>query len=331
MAYYRKRSAGWQAQVEKAGVRDSETFPTKAQAIAWATKREAEIMDGKRGVMPKRYVSEALNKYKLEVSPKKRGEAKEVIRIEKWERELPFVNRVISEVTQTDIAQWRDLMLKTLKPATVNREWTLLHNIFQLARREWRWLEELPFEDVKRPKSDPHRTRRVSIDERDLICKRLGYKSDGPIKTKSQEAALAFLFAIESGMRAGEILALRAEFVDLERRAAHLPKTKNSDARDVPLSTKACELLKRLGGRDPLFSISSESLVSLFRHGRNRAKKEMPGIATLHFHDSRHEACTQLAKKVSVLELAKIIGHRDLKNLLIYYNPTTEELAQKLG
>jgi integrase len=56
----------------------------------------------------------------------------------------------------------------------------------------------------------------------------------------------------------------------------------------------------------------------------------MPSISTLHFHDSRHEACTRLSNKLTVLELARVIGHRDLKSLLIYYNPTPEELAAKL-
>src|SRR5258708_1784305 len=81
MAYYRKRSGGWRAEVEKNGVRDSDTFPTKAQAVAWATKREAEIMAGARGELPRKYVSDALKKYAEEVSPNKKGKRWEIIRI----------------------------------------------------------------------------------------------------------------------------------------------------------------------------------------------------------------------------------------------------------
>src|SRR5258708_32025089 len=87
MAYYRKRSGGWRAEVEKNGVRDSDTFPTKAQAVAWATKREAEIMAGARGELPRKYVSDALKKYAEEVSPNKKGKRWEIIRIKKFERE----------------------------------------------------------------------------------------------------------------------------------------------------------------------------------------------------------------------------------------------------
>ena len=39
-----------------------------------------------------------------------------------------------------------------------------------------------------------------------------------------------------------------------------------------------------------------------------------------------------MAKKLGVMDLAKITGHRDTKTLLnVYYNPTGEELAEKLN
>ena len=64
---------------------------------------------------------------------------------------------------------------------------------------------------------------------------------------------------------------------------------------------------------------------ALFRKYRDKA-----GIDNLHFHDTRHEAVTRLAKKLDVLDLARMIGHRNLKTLMVYYNATAEELAQKL-
>ena len=51
------------------------------------------------------------------------------------------------------------------------------------------------------------------------------------------------LFAIETGMRRGEILSLTWEGVHLGKRYVHLPDTKNGDSRDVPLSPQALELL----------------------------------------------------------------------------------------
>ncbi|MFZ6659122.1 hypothetical protein [Undibacterium sp. TJN19] len=49
------------------------------------------------------------------------------------------------------------------------------------------------------------------------------------------------------------------------------------------------------------------------------------------FRDSRHEATTHLAKKVNVLDLARMVGHKDLCMLQIYYNESAEEIAIKLN
>lgn len=53
-------------------------------------------------------------------------------------------------------------------------------------------------------------------------------------------------------------------------------------------------------------------------------------IKDLHFHDSRHEAITRLAKKLDVLALARAVWHRDLRMLQIYYNESATDLAKRL-
>jgi integrase len=203
-------------------------------------------------------------------------------------------------------------------------------SVFQIARKEWRWLNSIPFEDVKRPRDPKPRNRRVSESEISAICKSLGYEENVAVVTKQQEMAIAFMLAIETGMRVGELVSLH--WPEVSGRSVHLSKTKNYDERHVPLSKRAVELIEKLRGRDEttVFTFHGQSLGTLFRKARQRAAKDMPSISTLHFHDSRHEACTRLSNKLTVLELARVIGHRDLKSLLIYYNPTPEELAAKL-
>ena len=71
--------------------------------------------------------------------------------------------------------------------------------------------------------------------------------------------------------------------------------------------------------------ITAASLDKLWRKIRNRA-----GIADLHFHDSRHEAVTRLSKKLNVLELARMTGHKDIRELMTYYEDDAEEVAGKL-
>jgi integrase len=95
----------------------------------------------------------------------------------------------------------------------------------------------------------------------------------------------------------------------------------------VALSPRAKALLAEVMalGLDPVFGLSAASKDALFRRVRDRA-----GIVGLTFHDSRHTACTRLARKLHVLELARQLGTRDLKTLMVYYNPTAEEIAGRL-
>lgn len=122
----------------------------------------------------------------------------------------------------------------------------------------------------------------------------------------------------------GEILGLKWKTISLDKRFLKIVDSKNSDSREVPLSSRAIELLRELEG-DQVFTVTPETLSTLFRRACNDLE-----IEGLTFHDSRHEAVSRLARKLDVLSLAKMIGHRDVKNLMIYYNPTASELADLL-
>lgn len=49
------------------------------------------------------------------------------------------------------------------------------------------------------------------------------------------------------------------------------------------------------------------------------------------FHDTRHLAITRLAKKLHMLDLTRMVGHKDLRQLQIYYNESTEVIAIRLN
>ena len=103
-------------------------------------------------------------------------------------------------------------------------------------------------------------------------------------------------------------------------------QTKSGLGRKVPLSKEAVRLLKMQPAEgSTCFGISSSQLDSIFRKIRGLAL-----IENLHFHDTRHLAITRLAKKLDVLALARMVGHRNLSMLQIYYNETAEDLALRL-
>jgi integrase len=320
MAYLRKRATGWRAEVERHGVRLSQTFQTKAEANAWAAATETQIRAGELGNLPRKTVVQALERYADEVSSRKKGEAWELKRIAQFKREA-FATKLLQEITTADLAAWRDRRLLGVTPGAVRRDVTLLRAIFNVARKEWQWITRTPFDGFSVPAENRARTRRIHWSEVRSVCRALGYRT-GLVSTKSQQAALAFLIALRTGMRAGEILSLTPADVDLVRRVAHLSDTKNGDPRDVPLSRAAVRLFKAWHG----WTVDGRSLDALFRKARVRA-----GLAGFTFHDSRAEALTRMASRLTPFELARVSGHRDLKTLLSrYYRATAEQIALKL-
>ena len=60
--------------------------------------------------------------------------------------------------------------------------------------------------------------------------------------------------------------------------------------------------------------------------------KEQCGIDDLRFHDLRHEATSRLFEKgFSIVEVASITGHEDLKMLKRYTHLRAENLVGRLG
>lgn len=319
MASFHKLPSGlWRAQVARNGVRKSATRETKAAAQAWAVGMESELIDMKRGEIPRKTVRQALERYAEEVSPGKKGRHWELLRLNAYGRES-WADKWLADLGPSDIAAWRDRRRLVVTSGSVQRDFNLLKAVFSVARKEWRWLKDDPMDGVASPGNNRARTRRVHWREVRAICRELGYPGD----TMSAEVGLAFLIALRTGMRAGEIMGLTPADVNLSIHVAHLKDTKNGEHRDVPMTKAAVRLFAGWTG----WTISQRSLDKMFRRARDRCR-----IVDLHFHDSRAEALTRLSRKVDVLTLAKISGHKDI-NLLssTYFRESASQIASRLG
>lgn len=314
--FYRLPSGYWRAQVAKAGVRRSQSFPTKAKAQAWAAAVETEALAGRRGEAVRRTLRDLLERYRDEESPKKRGGPWEVRRIDFMLGEfgLPFADKWLADITPEHFAAWRDLRLKGVKSSSVNRDMNVLSAALRCAAREWRWLPASPLSDVRRPRQPPARKRLITWREIRAMLVQLGYRGGKPAN-KTQQVGHAFLVSLHTGMRAGEVLS-----AELRGSVAHLAMTKNGDPRDVPLSARARKLMALCA-----YTIDSASLDALFRKARVKA-----GLEGFTFHDARATALTRISKKVDVLTLARISGHKDINELMTYYRATPESIAKLL-
>jgi len=321
MASIQKHGAKWRVQVYANGTRDSQVCRTRQEAAQWALQREAELT-GKK--LPDKTFGDALRLYEEQEAPKHRGARWELIRLKSLAKE-DTAKRKLAGLSDNDFADWRDARLKKVKPATVAREMNLIRSVLEFVRLPpYRWIRANPMTDVKWPQTPPGRARRVHPDEVTAISKAFAVERL-EAATATQRVGLAFLFALETAMRAGEIVGLRWQDVRLTERYVILPNTKNGDRREVPLSKRAAEILQALPeGEGPVFGLDEWVRDALWRKTRPAALKD------LHFHDSRGEAIWRLSKKLDVLQLARVIGHRNPASLLLYYRESAAEMATLL-
>lgn len=321
-------AGGWRVSVNKLGQRRTKVCPTKAQATAWGLREETAIVAAEGGQFPRRTLAEAIERYLRDVSPRKKGERTEGLRFAALQRDYPaLAGKVLSEHRTPDWVAWRDDRLRKVTPGTVQRDINLIRNLFRVAADEWRWCGNSPLKGMRMPGENPARDRLLGWREIRRVCRWLGYQSGYPATTGYQFVAYALLLALRTGMRAGELLALEAGRVDLVRRVARVPhKTQHLTGRprEVPLSGRALRLLRCLPGQR--IELTSATLDALWRKAT-----EACGLIDAHFHDSRATALTHLARRVDVLTLARISGHRDPKILLQrYYRETAESIAARL-
>jgi integrase len=322
MASYRKLASGrWRAEVERSGVRATKSFDTKQNAKDWAARQEYLILHPVP-VGSDVTLGDVFSRYAREVSPQRKGERWEVIRLARFSRDA-IALKAMADLVPSDFVAWRDQRLREVAPASVAREMNLLSAVLTVARKEWGLIQSSPIADVRKPSKPPPRDRVVTSSELEALAVSAGHD----LGNATARVFHAFLFACETAMRAGEIVGLTWEHVNLDRQVAHLPETKNGHPRDVPLSSEAVRLLRALPFADPVFALESAQTDALWRKLRDRG-----AVVGLRFHDSRRTATTRLAKKLDVLELAKMTGHRDLKILLnTYYKADAAAVAQKLG
>lgn len=166
MASITKHAGGYRAQIKlllRSGdpyTRESKTFPTKREATAWGIQREQELRD-QASIDPRlqHTLKDALRRYAREVSPSKRGEKWEKLRLSAFETYRLPLDLPLLHVTNKHIAAFRDSRSQTVAPGTVLRELGLLSAVFVQAQIEWGWTESNPCSEIRKPSRPQHRER----------------------------------------------------------------------------------------------------------------------------------------------------------------------------
>jgi integrase len=136
--------------------------------------------------------------------------------------------------------------------------------------------------------------------------------------------------AVETGLRRGEILALRWQEVDWMSHTVYIPETKTGEPRCVPLSPRALAILQPLhkaSTDERVFPTSADAVKKAWQRLISRI-----GIVDRHFHDLRHEAISRFFELgLSLPEVALISGHKDPRMLFRYTHMSASLIASKLS
>jgi len=205
------------------------------------------------------------------------------------------------------------------KPATINRELTVIKQIFKQVHRQG-LIQSNPTIFVSYEKMSNMRDRWITPEEESIL---ISYACDWlkPI----------IPFATSTGMRRGEILNLRFEAINIQTRTITLNSTKNGVNRAIPLTERAFKSIPTDRDGGLVFTrvgkpITNEELEYAFRKACRLA-----GIQNLHFHDLRHTFATRLVQYgVQLYTVQRLLGHKNPNMTQRYAHHSVESLRRDI-
>ncbi|HJO13586.1 MAG TPA: site-specific integrase [Alphaproteobacteria bacterium] len=331
MAYVKRRKykskVGYQAIIRRKGFKTSvKSFSTRTDAKKWARAIERKLDTGNYtdyseaskfllGDLFKRYVNE--NKHK---------------KLRSWKMYEFRINILLKDtiadinllrLSSKHLAEFRDRKLQEVGNTTFNKYLSLISVVIDTAMQDWGiYLPLNPCRLIKREKEPNPRDRVLVKDEYSRLIEACS-------KSNNKYLKKMVLFSIETAIRKGELLQMRHDHINFDKRTLLIPFTKIGRPRTIPLSSKAIEILqsmpRRLDGK--VFPLTIDSLRSCFKIAKRKAK-----IDGFRWHDLRRHACSLLFEKgFNVPEVQVFSGHRTSTILLSTYTKLdAEKIATKL-
>ncbi|MBL7131301.1 MAG: site-specific integrase [Candidatus Omnitrophica bacterium] len=236
---------------------------------------------------------------------------------------LQFLGDVyLEEITPLKIEQFKQWRLEHgVKPSTVNRALASLRCMLNKAC-EWNNLRENPMRKVKLYKEDTGRIRFLEKEE----IERLLSECAPHIRNIA-------IFALNTGMRRGEILSLKWSCVDLKNRHIYLYRTKSKKQRVVPINDIIYRLLVNIRehtNSEYVFCNTEGNKIRAFRRGFENAVRRA-GIKDFHFHDIRHNFASHLVMSgVDLNTVRELLGHSSIKMTLRYAHLSRDHKARAI-
>lgn len=333
---------------DQGGSRRSKTFDLKKDADAFKRKVEREIEDGTHvAASASKTVGDVITDYLTEVHTRERdgrigtGHAKRQHMVCRLYLQPAIGRKLIRDLTMEDVSSlYQGMVGKGLHARSAKQYLHVLHALELFARKRG-WLKTQPVADgLSELRGIPaFKVETFKPDEvtRLLVSAPANMKGR-PLRTASFMGCAVALASL-CGLRAGEILGLQIESVDLQRRVLMIrhnlttyrelkgPKTAAGN-RDVPIPEPVANLLTHWtekhfrendggyffstsGGRPFCYFALHESWKRLLK------REDMP---RRHFHALRHFYASWLLRHgMPVADVSKMIGHSSHQMTLQVY------------
>ena len=337
MASIQKRGSAYRVRITREGKSTlCATFYSRLEALQWGKKTEAQLRLGLyvesdaipnpgHGVLFEVSANHYMKTHTIHKKIVRCETSRLQILIKRWG------NLPVSKVDKSSIISLRDDLLKMGRSGeTINHYFNTISKLFQMLNDEWDLNIPNPIKGIKRMPPSKGRSKRVNLElEFSLLsgCKKLSLQLLHSI----------IQFALQTGMRRGEIMGLTWADIDLANRKAYLHQTKNGEPRQVPLTRQAMAVLESLPKDcERVFPMGMSGLRCQFERLKRHLKQEWNGCGAnpfndLRFHDFRHEALSRLSDAgLNVIELSHISGHKTLAMLKRYTHPSHEAIIFKL-
>jgi integrase len=340
MATYERREAADGSVTYRVKVRlkgfpvQSATFKRKTDAKRWAEATETAIREGryfKSSEAKKRTIGEAIERYIATVLPTKpKSQRDQSLQLRWWQQQIGAY--FLSDATPALLIEQRDKLTAEItprkqkrSPATVNRYIAALSHVFTIASKEWGWLEQNPFSQVRKLREPRGRTRYLSDEERERLL--------AVCKASSNDALyLIVVLALSSGARKMEILNLKWQDVELAQSRIVLHETKNKETRVIVLSSHVKTLfteyakVRQLNSNYVFPNKNNDGSIDIRKPWE--IALQVAGIENFRFHDLRHSAASYLAMNgATPSEIAGVLGHKTLQMVKRYAHLSESHLA----
>ena len=316
----------WWCKIELGGrkVHESTKESSVIKAREWRDNARERLKKKRNGVKEDMLYDDLLEKFfahcDIVLKPKS------VMRYEVSARagDAHFTGKLISEIAKADIMEFLDARAKEVSGSSVNRDRSYLSALFGYAA-DRDMIEFNPVATIKKLDESQPRTRNLTREEFDAIYKHL-----------SKLHADMCLFAVETGLRADELIYLKWQNVDLKKKEVTVTDTKSKKDRIVPLRSEAIKVLSSQiphTKTDVVFwqkkGIPYKTILKPFQKAAKSA-----GVKDVIFHDLRRTfTCWRHREdKIPLTTLSKLLGHHSVAvTEKSYWFLMTDDLHESMG